>query len=129
MDVEKLGGKKEELLLLLGKGYLCLQLLRCLISRDKSGVARLCSVIIEMSSYLGSYRPGLGRPEDPYAIVTYTKPRICTSKLLFIKLFVNTSTLFLTETNLCVHLCEYQTLYGWYHQKLQGIRVTVFASE
>jgi hypothetical protein len=33
-------------------------LLRCRTSREKSGVAGFCSVMVEMSSYLGSYGPG-----------------------------------------------------------------------
>jgi hypothetical protein len=80
-DVKKLGGKEGELwlimllLLLLSKGYLYLQLLRCPVSRDKSGVARLCSVIVEMSSYLGLYRRSSGRAGRSlcYSHVHYTK--------------------------------------------------------
>jgi hypothetical protein len=46
-------GRKEScgLLVLVGKGSLYLQLLWCLLSRDKFGVARLCSVMLSgMSS-------------------------------------------------------------------------------
>jgi hypothetical protein len=59
VDVGKLRGKEEELwlLVLVGKSSSNLQLLRCLASRDKSGVAGFCSVMVEMSSYLGSYGP------------------------------------------------------------------------
>jgi hypothetical protein len=60
---EKLGVKEGELwfLVLLGQISLYLQLLRCLASSDKSGVVRFCSVMVEMSSQLGLYGPGLGR--------------------------------------------------------------------
>jgi hypothetical protein len=36
----------------------------CLASREKSGAAGFCRVKLEMSSYLGSYGPGLGRAGD-----------------------------------------------------------------
>jgi hypothetical protein len=75
MDVEKLGGKEELwLLVLVGKGSLYLIFLRCLASREKLGVARLCSVMVEMNSYLGSYRQG----RNILMLVMYTTPRICT---------------------------------------------------
>jgi hypothetical protein len=63
VDVEKLRGMEGELwlLVLVGKGSFHLLLLRCLVSRDKSGVARFCSVMIEMSSHLGSHGPSSGR--------------------------------------------------------------------
>jgi hypothetical protein len=74
VDVEKLRGKEGELwlLVLVGKGSLYLQVLRCHVSREKSGVARFCSVMVEMSSHLGSYGPGSGRA------VKYTTPGIST---------------------------------------------------
>jgi hypothetical protein len=48
-------------LVLVGRSSLYLQLLRFLISRVKSGVASLCSVMVEMTSHLGSYWPASGR--------------------------------------------------------------------
>jgi hypothetical protein len=63
VDVEKLRGKGGELclLVLVGKGSFHLRLLRCLASREKSGVAGFSSEMVEMSSYLGSYGPTSGR--------------------------------------------------------------------
>jgi hypothetical protein len=63
VEVEKLRGREGELwlLVLAGKGSFHLQLLRCLASREKLAVAGFCSVMVEMSSYLGSYGPSSGR--------------------------------------------------------------------
>jgi hypothetical protein len=63
VDVEKLRGKEGELwlLVLVGEGSFHLQLLRCLANRDKSGVAGLCSEMVEMSPYLESYGPSFDR--------------------------------------------------------------------
>jgi hypothetical protein len=63
VDVKKLHGKEGELwlLVLVGKGTFHLRLLRWLASREKSGVAGLGSVMVEMSSYLGSSGPGPDR--------------------------------------------------------------------
>jgi hypothetical protein len=44
----------------------------------KSGVARLCSIMIEMYSHVGSYGLARAMQEDPYATVRYIIPRICT---------------------------------------------------
>jgi hypothetical protein len=99
MDVEKLGGKEGELWLLVvlvGQNSLYLQLLRCLVSRDKSGVATLCSVMVEMSSsHLGLYGPGLGRAgqEDTYATVTYTTSRICILSYYILTLLITQHTI------------------------------------
>jgi hypothetical protein len=79
VDVEKLGGEEGELwllaLLLVGQSSLYLPFIRCLASRDKSGVGRLWSVMVEMSSRLGSYGPGSGRAGRPlcYSHVHHTK--------------------------------------------------------
>lgn len=65
MDVEKLSGKEGELWLLMvvlvGQSYLPLPLLRCLVSRKKSEVAKLCSVMVRISSDLGSNGSGPGK--------------------------------------------------------------------
>jgi hypothetical protein len=67
------------LLVLVGKGSLHLQLLWCLVSRDKSGVARLCSVMTEMSSHLRSYGPASGRAGRSlcYSHIHHTKNCTC----------------------------------------------------
>jgi hypothetical protein len=61
--VEKLRGKEGEswLLVLVGEGSVYLRLISCLASGEKSGVASLCLVIVEMRSYLGSHGPGSGK--------------------------------------------------------------------
>jgi hypothetical protein len=63
VNVEKLGVKEGELwlLVLVGEGSFHLRLQRCLASSEESGVAGFCSVMVEMSCYLGSYGPGSGR--------------------------------------------------------------------
>jgi hypothetical protein len=60
---------------LIGKDSLYLQLLRCLVSRDKSLVARFCSVMVEIVSHLGSYGPGSDRTGGSlcYRHVQHTK--------------------------------------------------------
>jgi hypothetical protein len=40
------------------RGFFSLRSLRCVASREKSGVAGFYSVMVQMSSYLGSYGPG-----------------------------------------------------------------------
>jgi hypothetical protein len=65
VNVEKLGGERRGTVDVVWapvvKGNLYLPLLRCLRSRHKPGVARLCSVMVEISSRPGSYGPGLDR--------------------------------------------------------------------
>jgi hypothetical protein len=88
LDIQRFGGKEGELwlLMLVGKGYLYLQLVRCLISRYKSGVAKLCLVMIEMNFYLGLYQPWLGQGRKILMLPSHT-PLQNLHLLLFIKLF------------------------------------------
>jgi hypothetical protein len=53
MDVEKLGGEEGELFFWASrpKFSFYIQFLRCHASRNKSGVARLCSMMVQMVSF------------------------------------------------------------------------------
>jgi hypothetical protein len=58
------------------QGFFHLQLVRCLASREKSGVAGFCSVMVEMSSSLGLYGPARAGQEVLYVTATYTTSRL-----------------------------------------------------
>jgi hypothetical protein len=111
VNAEKLCGKEGELwlLVLAGQSSLYLQFLRCLSSTDKSGVARLCSVMVEMGSFKG--RTGLSGAgqEDSYATVTYT------TLSYYLSNYLKTLDTSLQENKLWVHNGNC-TLCGWWHQ-------------
>jgi hypothetical protein len=79
VDVEKLRGKEGELwlLVLVGEGSFHLRLLSCLVSREKSGGAGFCSVLVEMSSYL-VIRAWLGQGRKFLMLQSHTPPQDCT---------------------------------------------------
>jgi hypothetical protein len=96
------------LLMLVGQSSLYLQLLRCLVSRDKSGVARMCSVMVEMSSsHLGLYGHVSGRAGRSLCYHHIHHIKNLQFKLLFINSLITQHTS-LTETKLYFHLCEYE---------------------
>jgi hypothetical protein len=98
VDGEKLHGKEGELwlLVLVDKGYFYQRLLNCLASRENSGVSGFRSVMVQLSSYLGSHGPGLGRAGRS---LCYSHVQNTTSRLHFNSLFINSLILLNTILN------------------------------
>jgi hypothetical protein len=124
VDVEKLGGEEGELwfLGLVGQSTLYLQFLRCLASRDKSGVARLCSVIVAMSSHLESRRPGSGRVGRSLYCSRVYHTINCTLSYYLLTIWKHW-TLSLQEIKFCLLLYEFE-LY-----KADDTRITIYRSD
>jgi hypothetical protein len=81
VNVEKLDGERKGIVDVWApvvKANLYLLLLRYLRSRQKPGVARHCSVMVEISFHLGCGLFWTGQ-KDPYTIITNTTTRICSS--------------------------------------------------
>jgi hypothetical protein len=120
VDVEKLGGKEGELwgLTLVGQSSLYLQFLRCLISRDKSGVARFCSVMVPSRVV----RACLGQGRKILILQSRTLHNKLHFKLLFINCLKTLDTIFTENYTLC-------TLMKIALYAADDTRITIYRSE
>jgi hypothetical protein len=125
VDVEKLRGKEGELsfLVLVGKGSFHPRLLRCLSSREKSGVAEFCLAMVEMGSYLGAYGPDSSRAGRALCYSYVHKCKTLHFSLLFINSLITLNTTF-NWNKIFLTFMWIWTSYDLEHHKLYFIEVT-----